>query len=71
MHIDEKYMSIVVGIIIVWISFVIHSSLNDKQTSFEKYSLKEDIINHMNTGESFSFRIGNYSFLGIKDRDNE
>jgi hypothetical protein len=71
MHIDEKYMSIVVGIIIVWLSFLIHSSLNDKQTSFEKCSLKDDIITAMNTGESFSFRIGNYSFFGLKDRDNE
>lgn len=71
MHIDEKYMSIVVGIIIVWLSFVIHSSLNDKQTSFEKCSLKEDIMAAMTKGGEINFRIGNYSFLGIKDRDNE
>lgn len=71
MHIDEKYMSIVVGIIIVWLSFVIHSSLNDKQTSFEKCSLKEDIMTAMTKGGEINFRIGNYSFLGIKDRDNE
>jgi energy-converting hydrogenase Eha subunit B len=64
-------ISIIVGIMLIWISFVIHSSLNDQQ---ESYAYKGKIIidkQAIRKGEFVSFRFENYYFLAVKDRDNE